>query len=70
MCFCYLFIISHGTPWQLIQIAVRGGLRLPLGNETGRTWNARDDVREDVTPAGDVTSWQLEGTASSTGLDV
>lgn len=31
----YLFIVGHGTPWQLIQVAVRVGLRLPLGKQTG-----------------------------------
>lgn len=56
----YLFIISHGTPWQFIQIAVRCGLRLSLGNKTGWTWNAWYDVRQDITATGDVTSWQLE----------
>lgn len=57
----YLFIVGHGAPWQLIQVAMRVGLRLPLGKQTGWTWHARDDVRKDITAAGNVTSWQLRG---------
>lgn len=59
--FIYLFIIGHGTPWQLIQVAVRVGLGLPLGKQTGGIWHARDDVRKDIAAAGNVTSWQLGG---------
>lgn len=37
------------------------GLSLSLGKKTRGTRYTGDDVREDITAAGDVTSWQLEG---------
>lgn len=57
----YLFVVGHGAPRQFVQVAVRVGFGLPLGEQTGRAWHARDDVREDIAATGNVTSWQLGG---------